>query len=230
MATVVRVKPPSPIRVVIVDDDAMVRTGLSMILGGDPEIAIVGEAVNGAEALAVVGRQTPDVVLMDIRMPVLDGLRATEEILRTANPPRVIVLTTFDTDDMVLQALRVGASGFLLKDTPPVRLVEAVTAVAAGDPMLSPTVTAQLIEAVRAREDTALDARADRDRARGRLARLTGRELEVAAAIGRGLSNAEIATNLHMSVATVKAHVGRVLSKVDADNRVQVAILVHDAG
>ena len=218
---------PSPVRIVLVDDDPMVRTGLAMILGGDPELSVVGEAADGQEALAVVPRERADVVLMDIRMPVRDGLSATEELLRAPDPPRVIVLTTFDTDDLVLRALRLGASGFLLKDTPPARLVEAVKSVAAGSPMLSPQVTAQLIAAVTADERT--EAADDRVAARRRLAELTDRELEVAQAVGRGLSNAEIAAELFMSVATVKAHVGRVLAKLGADNRVQVALLVHDA-
>lgn len=220
--------PAAPIRVVLVDDDAMVRTGLSMILGGDPELTIAGEAANGEDALGVVARQSPHVVLMDIRMPVRDGLSATEELLRRPKPPKVIVLTTFDTDDLVLRALRVGASGFLLKDTPPARLVEAVKSVAAGAPMLSPQVTAQLIAAVTAAASPQ-DASRSRRAARDRLATLTEREREVARAVGRGLSNAEIAGELHMSVATVKAHVGRVLTKLGLDNRVQVALLVHDA-
>ncbi|CCH76236.1 Regulatory protein, LuxR:Response regulator receiver [Nostocoides japonicum T1-X7] len=227
MATVVDVTEAAPIRIVIVDDDPMVRTGLSMILGGDPALSIVGEAADGEEALSLVQRVETDVVLMDIRMPVRDGLSATAELLRREDPPRVIVLTTFDTDDMVLRALRIGASGFLLKDTPPARLVEAVRSVAAGDPMLSPQITAQLIAAVRDVDDAPDDGRSE---ARERLASLTERELEVARAVGRGLSNAEIAAELYMSVATVKAHVGRVLTKLGADNRVQVALLVHDAG
>jgi len=216
-----------PIRIAIVDDDPMVRTGLGLILGGDPGITIVAEAVDGEDALRVVGEHRPDVILMDIRMPRRDGLSATEAILATPDPPRILVLTTFDADDLVLKALRAGAAGFLLKDTPPARLVEAVRAVAAGQPMLSPSVTAQLIAAVAQPELGA--AQSARTAAEGKLATLTDREVEVAQAIGRGLSNQEIAGELYMSVATVKAHVGRLFTKLDVDNRVQIAILVHDA-
>ncbi|MCI1261681.1 MAG: response regulator transcription factor [Tetrasphaera jenkinsii] len=215
------------IRVVLVDDDPMVRTGLGLILGGDPGITIVAEAVDGEDAVRVVAEHRPDVVLMDIRMPRRDGLSATEAILATPDPPRILVLTTFDADDLVLKALRAGAAGFLLKDTPPARLVEAVRAVAAGQPMLSPSVTAQLIAAVAQPELGA--AQSARTAAEGKLATLTDREVEVAQAIGRGLSNQEIAGELYMSVATVKAHVGRLFTKLDVDNRVQIAILVHDA-
>ena len=217
---------PAPIRMLLVDDDPMVRTGLAMILGGDPRLEVVGEAVDGLDALDAVARWEPDVVLMDIRMPRLDGLGATEQLLGRPNPPKIIVLTTFDTDELVLRALRLGARGFMLKDTPPARIVEAVRAVAAGEPILSPSVTATLIATVTAGEESASAARA---RARAALDELTEREREVAIAIGRGLSNADIAADLYMSVATVKAHVGRLFTKLAADNRVQVAILVHEA-
>jgi DNA-binding NarL/FixJ family response regulator len=216
------------IRVAIVDDDPLVRTGLSMILGGDPELVVVGQAANGAEAIDLVARERPDVVLMDIRMPVRDGLSATEELVGRPDAPRIIVLTTFDTDEMVLRALRIGAAGFLLKDTPPARLVEAVKTVTTGAPTLSPQVTSQLIAAATAPERTA--GTAARSEARRRLAALTDREMEVARGVGRGQTNAEIAAELFMSIATVKAHVGRALTKIGADNRVQLAILVHDAG
>jgi DNA-binding NarL/FixJ family response regulator len=218
------------IAVVLVDDDPLVRAGLRMILGGAPDIEVVGEAGDGFEALTVIEGAAPQVVLMDIRMPRRDGLEATRLLLERQrssgrlSPARVIVLTTFDADDLVLEALRIGASGFLLKDTPPARLVEAVRDVAAGQPILSPSVTAQLIARV-ARVD---DSR--REVARAGLARLSEREREVAVAIGRGLSNAEISAELYMSVPTVKAHVSRLLAKLDADNRVQVALTVHDAG
>ncbi len=215
-----------PIRVVLVDDDPMVRTGLGLILGGDRGIAIVAEAGDGEEAIAVVARERPDVVLMDIRMPRRDGLSATEAILGQPDPPRILVLTTFDADEMVLRALRSGAAGFLLKDTPPARLVESVRAVAAGQPSLSPSVTAQLIAAVAA---PAVEPDQRRIDARRRLAELTERESEVAGAISRGLSNTEIAAELYLSVATVKAHVGRIFTKLGVDNRVQIAILVRDA-
>jgi DNA-binding NarL/FixJ family response regulator len=214
-------------RVVLVDDDALVRTGLRMILGGAPDLEVVGEAADGIEAVDVVEATLPDVVLMDIRMPRRDGLEATRLLLGSGRDVRIVVLTTFDADDMVLQALRAGASGFLLKDTEPHRLVESVRLVAAGEPTLSPSVTAQLISHVAA-PTGAEDARGAS--ARARLELLTDREREVALAIGRGLSNAEISRSLYLSVPTVKAHVSRILDKLGADNRVQVAIAVHDAG
>lgn len=216
------------VTVALVDDDALVRAGLRMILGGSASIEVVGEASDGAEAVEVVRATRPDVVLMDIRMPRRDGLAATQDLLAgddgALQPPKVIVLTTFDTDDLVVRALRMGASGFLLKDTPPDALVQAVLAVADGQPILSPSVTAQLIAKVSQGDDArATDARR-------RLADLTDREREVALAIGRGLSNAEIAAELYMGVPTVKAHVSRLLTKLGADNRVQIALTVHDAG
>ncbi|CAN7199006.1 response regulator [Knoellia sp. LjRoot47] len=216
---------PAPIRLAIVDDDPMVRAALGMMLGGNSGITVVGEASNGEEALTLVPSSRAEVVLMDIRMPLRDGLSATEVLLGRDPSLKVIVLTTFDADDMVLRALRLGAAGFMLKDTPPARLVEAVRTVASGQPMLSPSVTAQLIAAV-AGPASASDDRAD---ARSRLAGLTEREREVADAVGRGLSNAEISAELFMSVPTVKTHVGRLFTKLGVDNRVQVAILVHDA-
>lgn len=214
------------IRVCVVDDDALVRTGLGLILGGAKDLELVGEASDGVDAPALVAEHRPDVVLMDIRMPQRDGLWATREILARPNPPAVLVLTTFDADELVLQALAAGASGFLLKDTPPDRMVEAIRAVAAGEPTLSPSVAAQVIAA--ATRGGAGDTR--REAARAELECLADRELEVAQAIGRGLSNAEIAGELYMSVATVKAYVTRILAKLGVDNRVQVALKVHDAG
>ena len=213
------------VRVVVVDDDPLVRAGLRMILGADPTIAVVAEAGDGAAAVAVVAREAPDVVLMDIRMPGTDGLIATQRLRDRGERARVIVLTTFDADEMVLTALRCGAAGFLLKDTPPAELVRAVRRAAAGEPTLSPSVTAQLIASVTTPQD---DGR--RRTAQQRLAGLTGREREVAIAIGRGLSNPDIAAELHLGLATVKTHVGQVFSKLDAANRVQVARCVHDAG
>jgi DNA-binding NarL/FixJ family response regulator len=214
-----------PIRVLIVDDDALVRAGLSMMLAGSEELRVVGEAADGAEVPAAVDRLTPDIVLMDIRMADVDGLAATEALRGRERAPQVIVLTTFDADDHVLRALRAGAAGFLLKDTPPAEIVRAIRLVAAGEAMLSPTVTRRLIEHV---ADDGVAAR--RARARELLARLTDREREVAVAIGQGKSNAEIAGELYMSVATVKAHVTRLLQKLELDNRVQIALLAHDAG
>ncbi|WP_127573389.1 response regulator [Georgenia faecalis] len=215
----------APVRVAVVDDDPLVRAGLRMILGGDPTIAIVGEASDGHEALDLVERERPDVVLMDIRMPRQDGLVATRRLGERGSSARVIVLTTFDTDEMVLTALRHGAAGFLLKDTPPADLVDAVRRVARGEPMLSPSVTAQLIAAVAQPRDDSRERSA-----RERLDRLTEREREVAVAIGRGLSNAEIARELYMGVATVKTHVAHLFTKLDATNRVHIARCVHDAG
>ena len=220
-------------RVVLVDDDALVRAGLRLILGGAADLEVVAEAGDGVEAIDAVAASDPDVVLMDIRMPRRDGLEATRLLLsdaaraRRRKEVRVIVLTTFDTDDLVVQALRAGAHGFLLKDTEPHRLVEAVRLVAAGQPILSPSVVAQLMSHVAGDNGDATDSR--RREASERLMTLTEREHEVALAIGRGLSNADISRELYLSIPTVKAHVSRVLTKLGADNRVQVAITVHDA-
>jgi DNA-binding NarL/FixJ family response regulator len=217
-----------PVRLAVVDDDPMVRAALGMMLGGDSGLVVVAEAGDGEEALRVVPASGADVVLMDIRMPVRDGLSATAELLAHHPDLKIIVLTTFDTDDMVLRALRAGAAGFLLKDTPPARLVEAVRTVAAGHPMLSPSVTAQLIAAV-TRTDQATEVHERARSAQAALATLTERERDVADAVARGLSNADIAAELYMGVPTVKTHVGRLFTKLGVENRVQVAILVHDA-
>ena len=217
-----------PIRVVLVDDDPLVRAGLAMILRGAPHVEIVGEAGDGVEGLVVIDETRPDVVLMDIRMPRMDGLDATQRLSQRDDGPAVIVLTTFDADEYVVRALAHGATGFLLKDTPPATIVEAIDKVAAGEPMLSPSVTTQLIrQVVGAPGSTSSDDRLDV--AQQRLSTLTERERDVAVAIGHGRSNAEIAGELFMSVATVKAHVTRILSKLDATNRVQIAITIHDA-
>jgi DNA-binding NarL/FixJ family response regulator len=213
------------IRVVLVDDDALVRSGLRMMLAGAPGIEVVGEADDGRAALGAIDRHRPDVVLMDIRMPQVDGITATRLLRSQPDPPAVLVLTTFDADELVLRALRAGAAGFLLKDTPPPEIVRAIELVDAGDSMLSPAVTRQLIALVAGDSDA--DAR--RDGAREALATLSAREHEVALAVGQGRSNAEIAAELHMSVATVKAHVSRLLAKLEVDNRVQIALLVQDA-
>ncbi|WP_240606788.1 response regulator transcription factor [Microbacterium sp. Gd 4-13] len=212
------------IRLAIVDDDALVRAGLRMILGGDAAITIVGESADGREALDMIATAAPHVVLMDIRMPRLDGLQTTKALTARADPARVIVLTTFDTDDLVLDALRHGAVGFLLKDTSPTELVDGVHRVANGESILSPSVTAQLIAAVSSGSDDR------RTHAVALLGRLTERERDVAVAVGRGLSNAEIAASLYMGVATVKTHIGRLFAKLEATNRVQIARIVHDAG
>jgi DNA-binding NarL/FixJ family response regulator len=216
-----------PVRVLVVDDDPLVRAALAMVLGGAPDLELVGEATDGDEVAAAVERCSPDVVLMDIRMPRTDGLTATERLLAGRDAPEVIMLTTFDADDQVLRALRAGAGGFLLKDTPPAAIVEAVRRVAAGEPMLSPTVTRQLIAHVAGVDPAPEEARTSR--ARARLDQLSAREREVALAVGRGLSNAQIGAELYLSVATVKAHVSRLLVKLDVTNRVQIALLTHDA-
>ncbi|MEU7891590.1 response regulator transcription factor [Nonomuraea sp. NPDC049152] len=212
------------IRVLIVDDDALVRAGLSMILGGTGDIEVVGEAADGDQVPKMVALHRPDMVLMDIRMPRVDGLSATEALRATTGSPEVVVLTTFHADAQVLRALRAGAAGFLLKDIPPADLVAAIRKVASGEPILSPAVTRQLISHV---ADGGAGSR--RDRARSLLARLSEREREVAVAVGQGRSNAEIGGELYMSVATVKAHVSRILTKLGLNNRVQIALLVHDS-
>jgi DNA-binding NarL/FixJ family response regulator len=215
----------TPIRVLIVDDDALVRAGLTMILDATEDVRVVAEVADGTEVLPAVDAYAPDVVLMDIRMPRMDGLAATEALTARDAAPEIIVLTTFDADEYVLRALRSGASGFLLKDTPPADIVQAIRLVVAGEAMLSPGVTRRLIGHV-ARTGGA----SRRANAQELLGRLTDREREVAEAIGRGRSNAEIAEELFMSVATVKAHVTRLLTKLEVANRVQIALLAHDAG
>ncbi|MFC0599089.1 response regulator transcription factor [Streptomyces palmae] len=217
--------PPVSVRLLLVDDDPLVRAGLRLMLGGGSGIEIVAEARDGSEVAALVDEHVPDVVLMDIRMPTLDGLAATEELRRRANPPEVVILTTFHADEQVLRALRAGAAGFVLKDTPPAELVSAVLRVAAGDPVLSPAVTQQLITHV---AGGGRDLR--RNRARELLGGLADREREVAVAVGRGRSNAEIGAELFMSVPSVKTHVSRILAKLGLNNRVQIALLAHDAG
>lgn len=213
------------IKVLLVDDDPLVRSGLKMMLGGDPSIRIVGEAADGAEVAAAVDGHRPDVVLMDIRMPEVDGLTATRRLRQRPNAPEVIVLTTFDADEMIFKALRHGAAGFLLKDTPPDQILRAIQLVAAGEAMLSPTVTRQLLDHFSDEADGG-----GAEAARTAVATLTDREREVAIAVGRGCSNQEIAEELFMSVATVKGHVTKLLAKLGADNRVQIALTVRDAG
>lgn len=215
----------SVIRILLVDDDPLVRSALSLMLGGQADQEIVGEAADGREGVELAQRLRPDVVLMDVRMPGMSGLEATRVLHSRPDPPRVIVLTTFDADDYVLGAIAAGADGFLLKDTPPAEIVAAIRKVAEGEAMLSPSVTRTLIQ--RVREDGTRDRTSAAER---RLSRLTEREREVALCVGRGLSNAEIAGELYLSVPTVKAHVSRLFDKLDATNRVQIAICVHEAG
>ena len=213
------------VRVVLIDDDPLVRAGLKLMLGGHEGVDFVGEGGDGSEAAALVAEHRPDVLLMDIRMPGKDGLTATEELMTHEDAPRVVILTTFDSDDAVLRALAAGAAGFLLKDTPPDRMLEAIKQVAAGEHTLSPSVVSQVIAAAtRHRGDPRReDARVD-------LAALNAREKEVAIAIGRGMTNAEISARHYLSLATVKGVVTQIFDKLGLTNRVQVAIKVHDAG
>ena len=213
------------IRVLIVDDDPLLRAGLKLMLGGAPDIRVVGEAGDGTGVTGLIERLAPDVVLMDIRMPNTDGLTATETVRRRPGAPEVIILTTFDADEHVLRALRAGAAGFVLKDTPPAEIVESVRRVAGGQPVLSPAVTKRLMTRVAA---SGQDQR--KAKAMSRLAGLNERERDIAIAVGEGKSNAEIGATLYLSVPTVKTHVSRILTKLDLNNRVQIALLVHDAG
>ncbi len=212
------------IRVLLVDDEQLVRSGLRMILQSSGDIEVVAEAADGAQAVEQVRLHRPDVVLMGIRMPTMDGLAATRQITALPDPPKIIMLTTFELDEYVHTALQHGAVGFLLKDTPPRDLLQAVRTVSAGNAMLSPTVTRRLIAGFATRGGAQAVA------ARKQLEALTGREREVVVAVAQGLSNAEIGKRLFMSEATVKAHVSRVLAKLGMSNRVQAAILAHDAG
>ncbi|MBA6440588.1 response regulator transcription factor [Streptomyces sp. GMR22] len=212
------------IRVLLADDDPLVRTGLKMMLRGADGIEVVGEASDGAEVAAAVREHAPDVVLMDIRMPVMDGLAATRELTRRgAQAPQVIVLTTFDEHGLVLEAMRSGAAGYLVKHAVPEEIVEAVRRAACGEPALSPSAARALIRHAAVGPDDRAEL------ARQRLALLTEREREVAEAVAEGLSNTEIGTRLHLSLGTVKAHLSSALAKLDLDNRVQLALLTHDA-
>jgi DNA-binding NarL/FixJ family response regulator len=214
-------------RVVVADDQELVRTGFALILGSDPDIEVVGEAADGAGAVSLVREQLPDVVLMDIRMPGMDGIEATRHITgdtKTAGV-RVLVVTTFDGDEYVVDALRAGASGFLLKDTPAAELINAVTVVAAGDALLSPAVTLRLIDRfVRVEKPP----RGDSDVIV--LPPLTQREREVLGSVAEGLSNTEIADRLVVSYSTVKTHVSHLLTKLDARDRAQLVMIAHRAG
>jgi DNA-binding NarL/FixJ family response regulator len=215
------------VRIVVVDDQALVRTGFAMIIGAEPDLEVVGEASDGLEALTVVASTRPDVVLMDIRMPNLDGVEATRRLTApdARHPTRVVILTTFDLDDYVFTALRAGASGFLLKDTPPDELIRAVRIVAGGDALIDPGVTRRLIE-----EFSQLAGEATPNPPPPALDSLTDRELEVLRAMARGLSNAEIAEELYVSETTVKTHVGRVLMKLHLRDRVQAVVLAYEIG
>jgi DNA-binding NarL/FixJ family response regulator len=212
------------IRVAVADDQALVRCGFVVLLRSADDLDVVGEASNGREIVDLVQRERPDVVLMDIRMPEMDGLEATREIVNSGAHSRVLVLTTFDHDEYVYGALRAGASGFLLKDTLPDELLAAVRVIAGGDALIAPSITRRLIE--KFAEQTATAAAV----AHPGLATLTDREQEVLAAVARGLSNAEIADELFMSHATAKTHVSRLLTKLDARDRAQLVVIAYESG
>jgi DNA-binding NarL/FixJ family response regulator len=211
------------VRVLIVDDDPLVRSGLTLMLDGADGIVVVGEAADGAGVPAALDTHPVDVVLMDLRMPGVDGITAMRAVRARRGPPAVVVLTTFDTGTEIDGAMAAGASGYLLKDTPPTRIVAAVHAAAAGEPVLSPTVARRLM-------DTTARTGSVREDARAMLAVLTPRERDVVLAIGRGSSNADVGRELYLSVPTVKAHVSAILLKLGLDNRTQIALIVHDAG
>ena len=209
------------IRVLIADDQALMRTGFQMILDVQPDIQVVGEAIDGSDAIRRYERLTPDVVVMDVRMPAMDGIEATRRLTALDPPARVLILTTFDLDEYVYEALRAGASGFLLKDRPPEELVAAVRVIAAGDALLAPSVTRRLIEEFAKRAPTA---------SRDELAELTDREREVLLLMARGLSNREIAGSLFVAETTVKTHVGRILGKLRLRDRAQAVVLAYESG
>jgi len=214
------------IRVVLVDDQAMVRAGFRMILETEDDIAVVGEAADGAAAIETVRRERPDLVLMDVQMPVMDGIEATRRLLAdTTHPPtRVMILTTFERDEYVFEALRAGASGFLLKNAPPEDLIDAIRVIAGGEALLAPSVTRRLIEEFTRQPATAPGVRSDA------IGQLTERELEVLLLVAKGLSNLEIADALFVSEATVKTHVSNVLAKLNLENRVQAVIFAYESG
>src|SRR6476469_2806452 len=212
-----------PIRVLIADDQQMLRDGFRVILDSEPDLEVVGEAADGAEAVRQVQLLRPDVVLMDIRMPELDGLAATEQLMGMQDPPRVVVLTTFDQNEYVVRALRAGAYGFLLKDAPSSRLVAAVRAAAGGDALIEPSITRRLVERV-------AEPVQEAPQVPDVMAALTDRELEVLRLVARGLSNAEIAAEIVVAETTVKTHVARILTKLGVRDRVQAVVLAYDTG
>ena len=213
----------APIRLVIVDDDALVRGGLSTILGLQPDIDVVGEAADGRQAIQLCNELTPDVVLMDVRMPGMDGIQATKELARDGSPTRVLVVTTFENDDYVYGALHAGASGFVLKRVKPEELIQAVRIVAQGESMVFPGMLRQMV----ARNHQPVDAA---DRRTQLVASLTDREAEILRMLAEGSSNAEIAEQLVLAVHTVKSHVAHVLSKLEARDRTQAVILAYETG
>jgi DNA-binding NarL/FixJ family response regulator len=211
----------APISVLLVDDDQLMRAGLRLIIEQTPDLRIRGEAADGRQAVEAARRERPDVVVMDVRMPVMDGIEATRQITGGPHPPKVLILTTFELDEYVFSALQAGASGFLLKRSPPEQLVEAIRTVAAGEALLSPSVTRRLIEAFSSRPSR---------RDNPRFADMTDREREVLVAIARGLSNEELAEELFISENTVKTHVKRVLAKLGARDRVQAVVMAYEGG
>lgn len=213
------------IRVLLVDDQALVRGGFKALLGSDPEIEVIGEAANGVEAVALARRQKPDVILMDVRMPDMDGLEATRQIL-SGEPPvdtKVLILTTFDLDEYVYDGLRAGASGFVLKDIEPSELIQAVHVIARGEALLAPSITRRLIAEFASK-------RRPQAGTTGRLSDLTEREREVLVLIARGMNNDEIAEELVISPATSKTHVSRIMSKLDARDRAQLVVIAYESG
>lgn len=215
---------PNPIRVLIVDDHELIRRGMRMVLDAEDDMKVIGEGASGAEAVHMAGDLRPDVILMDIRMPEMDGIEATRRIVRGTPASRVLVLTTFDLDEYAFGSLRAGASGFLLKNTPPAQLTAAIRAIAAGDALVSPRVTRSMLDLFATR----LPRQAEREDAR--LDVLTERERDVFLAIAKGYNNTEIGESLFVSESTVKTHVGRVLLKLDLRDRVQAVILAYEIG
>jgi DNA-binding NarL/FixJ family response regulator len=216
------------VRVLLVDDEPLLRLGFRLVLESQPDLTVVGEAADGAAAVKRTAELDPDVVLMDVRMPGVDGIDATREIVRAHPRSRVLILTTFDLDEYAFAGLRVGASGFLLKNVPPEDLLSAIRAVAAGDAVVAPSVTRRLLDAMADQlPDPGGRAEAESD---SRLSRLTEREIEVLTELAGGLSNAEIATALGVSEATVKTHVGRLLNKLDLRDRVQAVVFAYEVG
>jgi DNA-binding NarL/FixJ family response regulator len=215
------------ISVLLVDDEPLLRLGFRMVLESQPDVTVVGEAADGATAIARTAELDPDVVLMDVRMPGVDGIDATREIVRDHSRSRVLILTTFDLDEYAFAGLKAGASGFLLKNVPPEHLISAIRAVAAGDAVVAPSVTRRLLDTM---VDSLPDLGGSRPDPDAKLSRLTEREIEVLTQLAGGLSNAEIATALHVSEATVKTHVGRLLNKLELRDRVQAVVLAFHTG
>jgi DNA-binding NarL/FixJ family response regulator len=215
------------IRVLLVDDQSLLRLGFRMVLEAQPDIEVIGEAGDGAQAVAMTRSLHPDVVLMDVRMPVLDGIQATRQIVAAGSAARILVLTTFNLDEYVFAALRAGASGFLLKDVPPADLLTGIRAVAAGDAVVAPNITRRLLDAFASHLPDPATGRSPTDQ---RLGQLTDREREVLVQVARGHSNTEIADLLTVAEATVKTHVGRILTKLDLRDRVQVVVFAYEAG